>query len=137
VILLDTIALIWLTLDEPIRANARSAIIEAAANGDLAVSAASAWEVGLLATRTSKSRTIFTGDARNWFATAVSRARLRLLPIDADTALEAADLPGLFHCDPSDRWIVATARRHSATLITSDRRILAYSDAGHVSAIHA
>lgn len=55
----------------------------------------------------------------------------------AEILLEAAYLPGDMHRDPSDRWIVAAARHHVATLVTSDRRILAYADAGHVQAIRA
>ncbi len=136
-ILLDTSALIWLTQGVSFRAPARAAILDAATIGDLAISATAAWEVGLLATRTGKSRAIFEGDARRWFARAVAEVRLNVVPLDADILLEAAYLPGDFHRDPSDRWTVATARRHGATLVTSDRAILAYARAGHLTAIAA
>lgn len=136
-ILLDTSALIWLTQGEPFRQAARAAIIDASNAGDLAVSATSAWEVGLLATRTGNSRVIFAGDERQWFARSVAKARLQVVLLDAETLLDAAYLPGDFHHDPSDRWIVATARRYAATLVTSDRRILAYADAGHVQVLRA
>ncbi len=41
-------------------------------------------------------------------------------------AAEAYCLPGEFHRDPADRLLVATARLENWTLLTADRRILAY-----------
>lgn len=43
-----------------------------------------------------------------------------------DIALASAELPEPFHRDPADRLIVAQARRSRATLVTADRKILAY-----------
>jgi len=48
------------------------------------------------------------------------------VPLDERVALESTKLPGEFHNDPSDQIIVATARVHNLTLITADRKILAY-----------
>ncbi len=134
-ILLDTNALIRLIDGGPIRSTAREIITKAADAGLLAVSATCAWEIGLLETRTGRSRTIFGGDARRWFHRAVISARLRVLNFDIETAFEATYLPGGMHRDPSDRWIVATARLNDATLITADRRILDYAALGHVRAL--
>ncbi len=136
-ILLDTNALIRITQDMPLRLAARSAVIDAANAGTLAVSATSAWEVGLLATRTGNSRLIFAEDARRWFARAIDRMRLIVLPMTAEVLLDAAYLPGDLHKDPSDRWIIAVARHHGATLVTSDKRILGYAAEGHIKAIRA
>ncbi len=47
---------------------------------------------------------------------------LRLLPLTYDVALEIASLGSLR--DPADRVIVATARVHRLTLVTSDQRIV-------------
>ena len=41
-----------------------------------------------------------------------------------EVAAEVAMLPSWFHRDPGDRLIVATARVHGATLLTSDQRIV-------------
>ncbi len=49
------------------------------------------------------------------------------MPLTGDLAIEAAELPG-FHSDPADRFIVATALRESALLITADSRILAWRE---------
>ena len=43
-----------------------------------------------------------------------------------EVAMEAYAPPGTFHRDPSDRVLVATARRNGLTLVTADDRILAY-----------
>ena len=48
----------------------------------------------------------------------------RSLPLRAEDAREAFSFPSLLSHDPFDRMILATARSHSAKLITSDRKIL-------------
>ena len=45
----------------------------------------------------------------------------------------AYELPEPFHRDPADRIIVAETRALDATLLTSDRKIIAYAAAGHVA----
>jgi PIN domain nuclease of toxin-antitoxin system len=49
-------------------------------------------------------------------------AGVRELPITGDIAILAAGLD--LHGDPADRFIVATAIAHEATLITADRTLL-------------
>lgn len=49
-----------------------------------------------------------------------------VLPVDAAVARESNLLPGLFHEDPADRIMIATARVHGLTILTSDEKILAY-----------
>jgi PIN domain nuclease of toxin-antitoxin system len=46
-----------------------------------------------------------------------------------------SDLPGDFHAAPMDRMIVATARHLGMPVVTSDRKILAYAEAGHVKVV--
>lgn len=134
-ILLDTFALIGLMGGRTFKPAAREAIVAAIPGNTIMVSATSAWEIGLLATRTGRSRDIFLPDARVWFEDAVKLPGLRVLPLDHQTALEAAYLPGDFHRDPSDRWIVAAARVNGIPVLTSDRRILTYAMQGYVKAI--
>lgn len=55
----------------------------------------------------------------------------RIIPLTVEIAGEAAAM-GEEPRDPADRAIVATARFHRLTLVTSDRRIL---DSGLVSTI--
>ena len=46
-------------------------------------------------------------------------------------------LPGSFHADPADRFIVATARYCGAQLLTADGAIFKYAAGGHVRVIDA
>lgn len=135
-ILIDTSVFIGMASDRRLKSEARQAIIDAAAARSLFVSAVTAWELGLLATRTGLTGAII-GDARRFFAAVVARARLEVVPLTAEMALEAAYLPGPFHRDPSDRMIIATARLNKFRLVTDDDPILAYADLGHVTAICA
>lgn len=133
-ILLDTSVLVGMATDQSIRATARDTLIEAARDGRLFVSAVSGWELGLLATRTGRAGPLLH-DPRVYLPELIRRAGLKLLPLDFDTALASAWLPEPFHTDPADRMLVATARARDAVLATSDRKILAYADAGHVRAL--
>lgn len=135
-LMLDTNALIALAMGDPMRADARLRVAAAYDAGALIVSATAAWEVGLLATQTGRTAAIFGGDGRRWFAAAVERFALTIVPLDAAMALEAAYLPGaLASRDPADKWTVAVARVLGIPLVTSDRAILAYAAAGFLEAV--
>lgn len=136
-ILLDTNVLIALMGGAPLRPDAVAAIRAATPDQGVLISATTAWEIGLLATRTANTARIFQPDGRSWFATAARLPGIRVLPFDDAMALDAAYLPGDFHRDPSDRWLVASARVTGVPLLTRDRAILAYAEAGHVKAIRA
>jgi PIN domain nuclease of toxin-antitoxin system len=56
---------------------------------------------------------------------------LRLLLLDAETALESTQLPDSPHGDPADRFLIAAARIHGLRLVTADRKIRAYGKVGH------
>lgn len=133
-ILLDTSIFLYIAQDRPIRSDARTAIDEAAAADRLWVSSVTAWELGLLATRTGRTGPRL-GDARIIFDTVVMRARLQIVLFSPAMALDAAYLPEPFHRDPSDRMIVATARLAELSVATNDRKILDYAALGHVRAI--
>jgi PIN domain nuclease of toxin-antitoxin system len=57
------------------------------------------------------------------------------VPMSANMALAAYELPEPFHKDPADRLIVAMARLLDAPVVTVDRRILAYGRHGHVEVL--
>jgi PIN domain nuclease of toxin-antitoxin system len=52
--------------------------------------------------------------------------RVRLFHLTPEIAIDANALPGVFHDDPADRLITATARVHHLTLVTSDTKMIAY-----------
>jgi PIN domain nuclease of toxin-antitoxin system len=58
-----------------------------------------------------------------WLRTAAASPALEILPLTVDVAIESERLGDAMPPDPADRLIVATARMHDLTLITSDRPI--------------
>jgi PIN domain nuclease of toxin-antitoxin system len=58
-----------------------------------------------------------------WITSALRQVPLRAIPVTTDIALECArfELP---HDDPADRILVATARVHALTFVTSDQKII-------------
>jgi PIN domain nuclease of toxin-antitoxin system len=121
VILLDTCALLWLNGDRrqftpvALRELNRQA-------GALAISAISLFEIGIKAKR-GKLRLPLP--PRQWFHDMTEQYHLLELPITADIAAKAADLPEI-HVDAFDRLIIATAMHHHASIVTADRTIPSY-----------
>ena len=121
-ILLDTCAIIW-CVSEPriLSAAARETII--AADTHVFVSAISCAEIACLA---EDGRIKVTPHWRTWFNRAVIDNGWSVLDIDLETVQEAFSLPGTFHRDPADRFLVAAARLRSMHIVTADRKILDY-----------
>jgi PIN domain nuclease of toxin-antitoxin system len=120
VILLDTHVLLWAASDDrKLGRKTRNMIDRRWANGELAVPAIAFWEVGLLEAR---GRVSLSTPVRAW-RDAVLTAGAVELALDGNVALRALDLAAL-HDDPADRFIVATALAHEATLVTADERLL-------------
>ena len=119
-ILLDTHAALWFTVGSNLLGRqSRRIARQAAAESQLAVSAVSFWEIALLiAKRRLRSLDSAEIARRQILDTGVSE-----LPLSGDIAIIAAELNGL-HGDPADRFIVATAITHDATLMTADDRLL-------------
>lgn len=80
----------------------------------------------------SKNRIQLKGNALDWINKALSAPGISLCPLTPEIAYESVNLPGDFHGDPADRMIVASARKLNGTLVTFDKKILAYSGEGHV-----
>lgn len=132
--LLDTHVLVWIVNGQPLRPEALDMIADAARNEKLNVSAATAWEIGLLG-RAGRSRGLdFGGDPLVWFEQAIRQTRARILDIDYRTALGVSQLPEPLHRDPGDRMLITTARQNDLTMVTRDQAILNYAEAGHVRA---
>lgn len=123
-VVLDTHALVWLASDpRRLTATAR-AQIEAA--DEVAISAASAWEIALLS---DAGRIKLDRPVRTWMHNAVRQASLRPVPIDVEIALAAVELGARgFHRDPADRFIYATAARRRATLVSKDTAIRKFAE---------
>jgi PIN domain nuclease of toxin-antitoxin system len=134
-ILLDTNAALFLHLGMPISLAAQHAAIEAAEQGALAFSSVSAWEIANLVRKGRIDMSAFLSDLDAWLNRFTALRAIRLVPLTADMAIESGRLPGAFHDDPGDRLLVATARTLKVPLMTRDRRILDYAEAGHLRTI--
>jgi PIN domain nuclease of toxin-antitoxin system len=133
-LVLDTCALVALAEREPMRHDTVEAIRAAQSGGTIFVPAVIALEIAQKAAK--GGFTLAAGrSARAWFEAAVLRSRFRHVPVTADMALAAYELPEPFHKDPADRLIVAMARLLQAPVVTIDRRILAYGRQGHVEVL--
>ena len=109
---------------------ARETLDEAQANTDVAVSAITFREVSMLAAKRRIAHPILVAPWRD----ELLRSGVIELVVDGAIAVAANQLDGL-PGDPADRFIVATAIAHDATLLTADRRLLDWS--GEVARLDA
>src|ERR1019366_9814183 len=117
-----------------LRTQAREAIHEASRQDRILVSAITAWEIGVLA---SKKRIDLHRDVMEWVRGALSFAGVSLVPLQPEIAMASTRLPWEMHPDPADRILVATARHLGATLVTADQALLDFSRKGHFRALDA
>lgn len=64
--------------------------------------------------------------ASRWVDDTVKSLRCATIEVSHRIAAAAYDLPEVFHKDPADRLLVASARTHELILLTADERILDY-----------
>lgn len=123
--LLDTCT--WLRAVSAIdELNAASlAVLRDPNNAPFALSAISVWEV-CTKFRKKPQQLALTVPLDDWLSLALQPGFVRVIPVDADLSRLSNDLPGVFHEDPADRLVVATARRANLIVVTSDDKILNY-----------
>lgn len=132
-ILLDTCALIWISQDDAISPDARAGLDRLwAAGGAPLISPITAWEIGLLV---SRGRLALTMSPQRWWGLALSRLGLDLAPMSPGLLIASSELPGRPPNDPADRIIAATAREQGVRLMTRDRKLLTYAEAGHLDVL--
>jgi PIN domain nuclease of toxin-antitoxin system len=119
VILLDTHAAIWFTTDTGLGKRSQSIADGALADNRLALSAVSFWEISMLVAK----RRLRSHRSAIELREKVLNAGVIEVPLTGDIAMLAGSLEGL-HGDPADRFIVATAILHDATLMTADATLL-------------
>ena len=112
-----------------------SAIDRSAATNGVLISPVCAWELGLLARSDRPDRLELGMDPLAWLARVMSEPGAEEAPLTFEIAFASTRLPGEFHRDPADRFLVATARALNVPIITRDREIEAYAKAGHVKFI--
>jgi PIN domain nuclease of toxin-antitoxin system len=122
-ILLDTHTWIWaISTDKILSLRAKGMIKNTPAN-QRAIASISIWEFAMMFT---KGRINVKISPEQWLENAINKSGIRIFDLSSKVALDACSLPGVFHKDPADRIIVATARIHNVTLITKDRKMIDY-----------
>jgi PIN domain nuclease of toxin-antitoxin system len=89
------------------------------------LSAISLWEIGK---KVQIGKLFLPKDLPAWFEDALT-SNLALLPITPEIVADAMRLPDFPNRDPGDEMIVATARVHKLTLLTTDTKLKSYRHA--------
>lgn len=124
-IVLDTHALLWWVSGDvgQFTAAAAQAIEREQQGGQILVSAVSAWELAMLVAR---GRVALSMEIEAWLSVVGEIEAVSFVPVDNEIGVKSVCLPGEFHKDPADRFIVATARKFAAPLVTADEKIRSY-----------
>ncbi|MBL1293894.1 MAG: type II toxin-antitoxin system VapC family toxin [Thiotrichales bacterium] len=124
-IVIDTQVLVWwVSGDKSLSTTAAKAIKDTLANdSEVIVSSISAWEISMLI---EKGRLILSMDVESWLDEVTQIDGVRFVPVDNEVGIKSTMLPGEFHKDPTDRIIVATARKLAIPLVTADEKIINY-----------
>ena len=134
-IVLDTHVFIWnVSGDIRIGKQTRATIDRFAREDRVLVSAITPWEIVLLV---EECRLRLAYDVEYWLHASLALPGIRLAPILPEISIDSVRLPGIFHADPADRFIVATARYHDASLVTADSAMLTYARTGNLQVIDA
>lgn len=134
-ILIDTQALLWFTEgDTRLGERARLLVSEKWRAEQLAISAMSLWEIGMLL---KKCRIALSVPLPAYVQRLADVEKLKILPINREIAIESGQLPEGLPGDPGDRLIAATTRVLGCPLLTADRALMDYATAGHLQAIDA
>ena len=124
-LLLDTH--IWIWFFEGDRhlsgSNVLKDIDNAILHSSLRISEISLWELAMLE---SKGRISFTGSCLEWMDRTLEVPGFSPIGISPEIACLSCRLPGIFHGDPADRIIAATAIHLGACLVTIDSKIISY-----------
>jgi len=119
--IIDTHILLWWRLDRDRLAPQQLEVLERVTVArPVAISDVTLWELAMAA---SKGRITLPDSVDLWLSRLERHPAIHVLPITAAIAVRSTQLGSDFQRDPTDRIIVATARIHDLTLITSDKRI--------------
>lgn len=123
-ILLDTNVWLFGYLEPEVLPEAIRAILDKR-DVQFGLSAISAWEA---AKKHQVGKLELKQELGVWLAGALA-AHIQLLPLTAEIIADAMALPDFPVRDPADELIVATARVHKLTLLTTDTKLRAYRHA--------
>ncbi len=116
-LLLDTHVLLWCLMDSSLSQYTRDAIADPA--NEVAVSAASAWEISI-------KKALNKLSAPDDLESQIQASGFVALPIQISHAWAAGALPR-HHDDPFDRLLIAQAGIEGFTIVTRDNRFADYA----------
>jgi len=124
-IVIDThIALWWAHEPDKLSKKAVVAIKKEEKRNGIHISVASIWEIAL---KNSRGKLFLPYGIHEWYALFLGTyPGIVIDPLVPQVAIGSTLLPGDFHKDPADRFIVALARHHGVPLVTTDKKILDY-----------
>lgn len=79
-----------------------------------------------VARKEAKGDLLFGMPLADWFRIALPPNRVKVIELSPEISIDATRLPEWSHKDPGDQLVVATARTHRLTVLTSGVKILAY-----------
>ena len=120
---IDTHIWVWWVNGDPVLKPDFLAKLIAAQNDGIEVSVISCWEVAKLV---EYKKMVLNLPVLDWLRLALSYPGVRLIPLTPEIVADSTRLPGVFHKDPADQMIVATARVYNLPLMTMDAKILDY-----------
>lgn len=121
-LLLDTCCIIW-AVSDPNAVSKKARALLTRDDSEIFVSVISLAE---LACAVERRRITIDRHWKTWFRHYTDLNGWQVKDINLEIMEEAYALPDAFHADPADRIITATARVNRCTLLTADRKILAY-----------
>lgn len=120
---LDTHIWVWWVNGSSELPQSHKLFIDSNEQQGLAISIMSCWEVANLV---QKNRLTLQNPVLDWINLALNYPGINLLNLTPAMVVDANALPGLFHPDPVDRLLVATARVAKFRMMTLDTKILDY-----------
>ena len=140
-VLIDTHIWVWFSNGDSDRISPllQRQIEKAAVNRRLFASVVSVWEIALKA---RQGKLLVAGDLEAWVGRERERPGVRLFPLTSPVVILATEMAWPLkgkaeHKDPADRFLVATARKLGAVLVTCDEVILKYAESAPVLAFDA
>ena len=121
-IILDTHIWIWWVDNNSRLTQRQRELINTYQSSGLGFSIISCWEVAKLV---ENNRLILSCSVDEWLNGAITYPGVQLINLNLDIIVASTQLIG-FHRDPADQLIVATSQVYNCSLLTADKKILAY-----------
>jgi PIN domain nuclease of toxin-antitoxin system len=120
-VLLDTYTFLWWNMDAP-ELSPRARDVIADGHNEIYLSAASAWEIAIKA---SRGKLTLPAAPEKYVGERMVSHRFLALPVEVSHALRVYALPDI-HRDPFDRLLVAQSQMERMPILTADDQIRQY-----------